>query len=144
MTIAVNYLWVNKGCLFVPGEPERRPVKEPQDQREREGAGKQRSHSSPGSFWEGGGKLIWPFKEAPSKAAGPVEQEQTVLGDLNQGVELRGDLRSLAGVFPKCHTITHSLCPPRHSKQPQLALGGGHTVRTCYLLQISILPFSAT
>lgn len=37
MTIAVNYSWVNKGCLFAPGETERCPVEEPQDQREREG-----------------------------------------------------------------------------------------------------------
>lgn len=36
MTIAVNYLWVNKGCLFAPGETERHSVKEPQDHRERE------------------------------------------------------------------------------------------------------------
>lgn len=90
--MAVNYLWVNKGCLFAPGGTERRSLKEPQDQSDREGAGERRSHSSPGSFWEGGGEVIWPFREAPSKAEGPMEQEQKVLvlGDRNQGVELRG------------------------------------------------------
>lgn len=27
MTAAVNYLWVNKGSLFAPGEAERLPLK---------------------------------------------------------------------------------------------------------------------
>lgn len=52
MTTAVNYLWVNKGCLFAPGETERFPVKEPQDQREREGESERKGHSSPGASGE--------------------------------------------------------------------------------------------
>lgn len=62
MTIAVDYLWVNKGCLLAPGETERLPLKNHKIKEKGRDKAKGTVIFSPGSFWGRRGDLIWPSR----------------------------------------------------------------------------------